>query len=116
MGIRDWIKEWAAREPEEEDRFIEVESPSIVHRDPQVRAMLAEIDSIKKELHRASWKMYQLQSSKSLSQFERYKLRKTQEEFERLVKLYRSKELELRELQNRAPSKRPRSGNPLRIV
>ncbi len=116
MGIRDWIREWSAKEPEEEDRFIEVESPSIVHRDPRVREMLAEIDRVKKQLHRTSWKIYQLQNRKGLSEFEQYQLKNTQEEFERLVKFYRSKEAELREHQSRAPSKRPRGGKPLSIV
>jgi hypothetical protein len=115
MGIREWIKERAAKGPEDEDRFIEIESPVIVHRDPLMREILAEIARIRKELHHASREIYRLQYRKGLSEFERYQLRRTQEKFERMVVIYRSKESELRELQSRR-NNRPRGGEPLKLL
>jgi hypothetical protein len=100
MGIRDWLKRRKSNQ-EEVEEFLDIETPRFNHSDPMIRELIEKISRTRRELNWISWKIYQLEKRDNLSEFEHHQLKSLPDKFKRLVKLYRSQELQLRRLQEK---------------
>ena len=97
MWIKDWLK--GIKIDQEEEEFLDIDTPRFNHSDPVIRDMIEEISRTRRELNWVSWKIYQLGKRGSLSEFEQHQLKSLPEKFKGLVKLYRTQEARLRRLQ-----------------
>ena len=101
IKILNWLR--ARKEKgggQTEDEFVDIESPSIVHHDPEIEKMLMVLSHTKREMQWASWKIHQLEEKASLSEFERLLLESLPAKLKKLARLYRSQNAELRKAQN----------------